>query len=336
MGNKVLIITLSAFFILSSMIMMIKGKTSRISDLRTDSFNQIQAEYIANSAVQIGLNRLRFDKTLRGEFENNNLFGGTYSLSIKGKDTVTITSKAKFMNKVSRISVTTIWDNISIPPVKSGISISSSNLNLKINGNILISGIDRNPDGTLGTAPSVYGISVENSSDSVRVMNEIPNNVKPNIKGLGGTPSVGVSQNPPNLNELLNQYIQSADIILQSGTYTTGTILGTPENPKITYIKGNANFAGNASGAGILIIFGDMSCSGNFSYQGLVIVYGNTAISASASGNSAIYGSMLVIGPSVNVTATGSAVINYSSKAIQNISQKLKASKFLVSNWIDW
>ena len=336
MGNKVLLVTLSTFFILSSILMYIGKKTMGISDTRNDTFNSLQAQYISNSALNITLNKLRFNKNLRGEFGNIPLMDGKYSVIIKGNDTVTIKVVAEFLNKKSISSVTTIWDNITIPPIKAGMSISSSNLNLKLNGNILISGYDKNPDGTPGNAPTVNGITVENYSDSIRVISEIPNNVKPNITGLGATPSIGVSQNPANIYELINQYIQSADIILQSGTYSTGTVLGTPENPKITYIAGNANFAGNASGAGIMVVYGDMSCSGNFTYQGLVIVYGNTAISASASGTSAIYGSMIIIGPSVNVSATGSAVINYSSKAIQNITQKLKTSKFFVSNWKDW
>lgn len=336
MGNKILIIALSTFFILSSTILMIRGKSIKVSDLTTETFNTLQAQYIANSAINITLNRLRFNKNLMGDFQNISLLGGKYSVNISGNDTVIIRVRSQFMNKSSQVSVTTIWENVSIPPINSGVSIVSSNLDLKLSGNILISGVDRNPDGTPGTAPSVAGISVETKSDSIRVLNEIPNNVRPNITGTGSAPSISVSPNPPNLMELINQYIQSADIILQSGTYTTGTVLGTPENPKITYIIGDANFAGNASGAGILIVYGDLSCAGNFNYQGLVIVYGNTAISASASGTSAIYGSMIVIGPSVNVTATGSAVINYSSRTIQNITQRLKSSKFFVSQWVDW
>lgn len=336
MGNKILIIALSTFFILSSLIVLIRNKSIRISDLSVQYYNSLQAQYIANSGLQITLNKLRFNKNLRGEFNDFNLLGGTYSAKVTGNDTILVTVNAQYMNSTGSASVTTIWDNITLPPIKSGISISSSNLDLKLSGNISISGNDKNPDGTPGLAPSVSGISVETPQDSNRVLSEIPNNVKPNITGAGTIPSIAVSPNPQTLSELLNQYIQSADIILQSGTYSSGTILGTPENPKITYIIGNANFAGNASGAGILIIYGDMSCSGNFKYEGLVIVYGNTAISASASGTSAIFGSMFVIGPSVNVTATGSATINYSSKTIQNISQKLKTSKFFVSHWVDW
>lgn len=336
MGNKVLIISIATLFLLISIVIMMRGSTTRISDLPVETFNATQAQYIANSGLNITLNKLRFNKNLRGVFQNNQLLGGTYDVSIKGNDTVIIEVNSKFMDKRGKASVNTIWDKITLPTINSSMGISSSNLSISLHGNILISGIDKNPDGTPGTSPSVSGISVENVNDSIRIVNGIPDNVKPNIIGSGSPPSVSVNSTTQNYNEFINQYIQSADIVLSSGTYSSGTVLGTPENPKITFISGDANFAGNASGAGILIIYGDMSCAGNFNYQGLVIVYGNTQISASASGNSAIYGAMLIIGPSVSISATGSAIINYSSKAISNVRQKLKSSKFIVYNWIDW
>lgn len=336
MGNKVLIVSLITLVLLLSIIFYLRGITSRISDKAIETFNQTQAKYIASSGLQITLNKLRLNKTLRGNFSNNQLFGGFYDVSISGSDTVKVLVNSKYLNQSAKTSVITIWNNITLPPINSAMSISSSNIEISLHGNILISGIDKNPDGTSGTASPVSGISVENVSDSIRIANGIPNNVKPNVIGSTPSPSISVNSNALNYNELINQYIQSADIILPSGTYSSGTILGTPDNPKITFISGNATFAGNASGAGILIVYGDMSCAGNFNYQGLVIVYGNTQISASASGNSTIYGGMLVIGPSVDISATGSAVINYSSKTIKNIQQNLKSSKFIVTNWVDW
>lgn len=336
MGNKVLIISLISLGLLITVILILRSSSTRISDKAIEAFNLTQAQYIANSGLNITLNKLRFNKSLRGNFLNNQLLGGYYDVSISGTDSVMILVKSSYMNQNAKAAVTTIWDNVSLPPINSAMSISSSNINISLHGNILISGIDKNPDGTAGTSSPVSGISVENVSDSIRIASGIPNNVKPNIIGSTPSPSISVNPNTQNYSELINQYIQSADIILPSGTYSSGTTLGTPDYPKITFISGNATFAGNASGAGILIVYGDMSCAGNFSYQGLVIVYGNTQISASASGNSTIYGGMLVIGPSVDISATGSAIINYSSKAIKNIQQKLKSSKFIVSNWLDW
>ncbi|MGB9665490.1 MAG: hypothetical protein ACPL25_11325 [Ignavibacteria bacterium] len=336
MGNKVLIISLITLVLVLSIIFYLRGSSTRITDKTIESFNQTQSQYIANSGLHITLNKLRLNKTLRGNFSNNQLFGGYYDVSISGNDTVKILVNSNFMRQSAKASVITIWDNITLPLINSAMSISSSNINISLHGNILISGIDKNPDGTLGTSSPVSGISVETLRDSIRIANGIPNNVKPNIIGSTPSPSISVNSNTPNYNEIINQYIQSADIILPSGTYSSGTTLGTPDNPKITFISGNATFAGNASGSGILIVYGGISCAGNFNYQGLVIVYGNTQISASASGNSMIYGGMLVIGPSVNISATGSAIINYSSNTIKNIQQKLKSSKFIVSNLIDW
>jgi hypothetical protein len=336
MGNKVLITSLISLGLLISIILALRGSSTKISDKTIEAFNLTQAQYIANSGLNITLNKLRFNKSLRGNFLNNQLLDGYYDVSISGNDSVVVIVTSSYMNQRAKVAVTTIWDNINLPPINSAMGISSSNIDISLRGNILISGIDKNPDGTAGTSLPVSGISVENISDSIRIASGIPNNVKPNIIGSSPSPSISVNPNTQNYNELINQYIQSADIILPSGTYSSGTTLGTPEYPKITFISGDATFAGNASGAGILIVYGDMSCAGNFNFQGLVIVYGNTQISASASGNSKIYGGMLVIGPSVDISATGSAIINYSSKALKNIQQKLKSSKFIVSNWVDW
>ncbi len=336
MGNKVLIIVIVAFIVISGLIFQMRNRTFNISEQTTEKFNQLQARYIANSAMEITLNKLRLNKSYRGESSEQSLFGGIYSVSMKGYDTLLISVTSKYYNQKSKLSVSAIFDNISLPPIKAGISISSSNLNLKLNGNISINGNDKNPDGTPGTSGAVYGIAVEDVEDSARIISNLSDNIKPHITGLGNAPSIGVNPTPVNINELIYQYIQSADIVLRTGTYSTGTTLGTPSEPKITYISGNATFSGNASGAGILIIFGDMSCAGNFNYQGLVIVFGNTAISASASGNSSIYGGLLVIGPSVDISATGSAIINYSSSVLKNIENKLKSSKFIVANWVDW
>ncbi len=336
MGNKILIISMASLALMISIVLMMKGESTKISNQFVESFNLTQAQYIANSGLNITLNKLRLNKNLRGNFPNNQLLGGVYDVSISGTDVVKITVNSNYMNKRGNAGVTTIWDNITLPPINFGMGISSSNINISLQGNILISGIDRNPDGTLGTAPAVSGITVEDIEDSVRVMSQIPENVRHKITGAGPTPSVSINPNSQNYTEIINQFIQSADIVLSSGTYTSGTTLGSPENPKITFVSGNARFAGNASGAGVLIVYGNMSCAGNFNYQGLVIVYGNAQISVTATGNTSIYGGMLVIGPNVDITATGSAIINYSSSTINNIQQKLKSSKFIVSNWIDW
>ncbi len=332
MGNKILIIVIVSFTIIVGIFLSIRGRVFGVEDENTQHYNQLQANNIANSGLQLALNRLRFNKYLRGTYSAN-LHGGTYTVKITGDSILSVTVTSNFNKKKGLAKVTLVLQNINIPQINSSLAVTTSNLNLNLHGNILISGFDRNPNGTAGTGSPLYGIAVERPQDSARIMSSISNQVRDNVIGLGGIPSIGVVPSQSNIHELISQLIQSADTILYSGTYTSGTVLGTLDNPKITFVQGDVNFAGNASGSGILVVYGDLTCAGNFSYNGLVIVYGNTSISASASGNSAIYGGMFVIGPSVNISATGSAIVNYSSSVIQNIRTRLKSSRFIVKDW---
>jgi len=47
-----------------------------------------QARIIANSGVEIYLEKLRRDKLLKGVFPNNDLMNGTYDINIYGSDTL--------------------------------------------------------------------------------------------------------------------------------------------------------------------------------------------------------------------------------------------------------
>lgn len=335
MGNSTIIIILFSVIIISAIIMGINTKTSMSVDETTESYKEAQTRLIANSSLELYLNKLRRNKSLRGNFPSNNLMNGQYDVSITGSDTVRVVSTARFLGRNSLSRVDLIWDNITLPKINSSLSISATNLDLKLNGNILISGHDTNPDGTAGSNSSVLGISVNNSSDSIRIADSLSSKVKSNITGIGGTPSIGVSTDSINYASLTGQFIQAADIIMPGGTYSSGTTLGTLADPKITYVTGNVNFTGTASGSGVLVVYGNMSWSGSFTYHGIVLIFGNSSITAAASGTSAIYGAVLVAGPSVDFQVTGSTAIYYSSLVINQIENNLKSNKFIVKNWLE-
>ncbi|MBM4176631.1 MAG: hypothetical protein FJ213_10745 [Ignavibacteria bacterium] len=335
MGNSTLIIVLFAVVLIGSVIFGLNSKTSMSVEETTEKFKEVQSRLIANSSLEMYLNKLRRNKSLRGNFTANNLLSGKYDISVTGGDTVRILSYASFLGKNSISRADLIWENITLPTVKSGLSISTTNLDLKLNGNILISGNDTNPDGSPGSGGSILGISVNNSSDSIRVTDSLNNNVKSKITGTGGAPSIGVSTDSINYSALASQFVQAADIILPGGTYSSGTTMGSMAEPKITHVTGNVNFGGNSTGAGVLVVYGNMSWSGNFAYNGLVLIYGNSSITASASGTSKIYGAVLVAGQTVNFQVTGSAEIYYSSLVLNLLKNNLKSNKFVVKNWLE-
>jgi hypothetical protein len=153
------------------------------------------------------------------------------------------------------------------------------------------------------------------------------------INGLGGSPSVQTVNDPTDWEEVTENLIFSADYTLASGTYSTGTVLGTFAEPKITYVTGDVEFSGTSTGSGIMIINGNVTMSGEFSYYGMLIVYGQSTINTDIVGNGGIYGSTALVGNTVDIKATGNASFFYSSQAISNAQFKMKSSRFDILSW---
>ena len=110
-------------------------------------------------------------------------------------------------------------------------------------------------------------------------------------------------------------------------------MLGTFAEPKITYVNGDVQLSGTASGAGIMVINGDLTMSGDFKYYGIVIVYGKSSIKTQIVGNGGIYGSTILIGQNVDIQSTGNSAFYYSSQAITNAQVNLKSSRFQILSW---
>jgi hypothetical protein len=221
---------------------------------------------------------------------------------------------------------------VDLPVINSAMYISTTNLQPLLNGNCDINGNDHNIDGTVGPSPSKPGIAVDSPSDSAYVINELKPKVSLAIQGNGGAPSVRVVKDNTDWKALTENAIFSADIVLPTGNYSTGTDLGTVSNPKITYANGNVGFT-NCSGAGILIINGNVKLSGNFKFYGIVLVYGQSTIDANFIGNNGIYGGTILVGDQVDIKAAGNSSFYYSSEAISKAQNNLKSSRFKILSW---
>ena len=192
---------------------------------------------------------------------------------------------------------------------------------------------DRNIDDSPGPNPPLPGIAVDDPSDSAYVINDLKSKINDDIKGFGGPPSVRTTTDATNWDEVTQNLIFAADYTLPTGTYSTGTVLGTFAEPKITYVNGDVQLSGTASGAGIMVINGDLTMSGDFKYYGIVIVYGKSSIKTQIVGNGGIYGSTVLIGQNVDIQSTGNSAFYYSSQAITNAQVNLKSSRFQILSW---
>jgi hypothetical protein len=158
--------------------------------------------------------------------------------------------------------------------------------------------------------------------------------------------------------EFVKKYIdaakQAADVTLESFQATNGLTFtnvrwGTPSNPQIVYVKGEADptsrftalqISGNSEGYGILIVEdGDLKISGNFSWHGPIIVTGQwVGVGFLGGGNQVVYGAIIS-----NETATdpgfyegvmtGNATLRYSCEALRQAGILRKLTS--VANWKD-
>ena len=333
MGKAIIILAVGMSVIISMLIFSLNKNSDTGLQTAVESYSQTKARLISNSGIEIYLEKLRRDKSLTGNFLNNSLMDGSFDLYIYGSDTISVKSVAHF-NGVDHISLARASRTaITLPPINSSVYVSSNNTSLNLNGNMLISGYDHDINGNFIDSSGVPGFGVDNASDSAFVADSLSNKVSGGIKGEGGSPSVSVVNDTTDWLALTENYIFAADTTLPSGTYSTGTVLGTQSNPMITYASGNVNFSGSAYGYGILIVNGNINLSGNFTFHGIVIAYGQSTINTKTTGDSGIFGATIFVGENVNMQSTGNAQLLYSQAAIDNAKTNLKSSRFNILSW---
>ena len=334
MGRGILITVLGVSVITAFLILKLNANSKQGLKTTVDYYELTQTRLIANSGVEIYLEKLRRNKTLTGTFTDIYLMDGKYDLSITGPDSqMTITSTSHFGNTNHQVIVTAKREPAIMPPVNGSLYISADTLAVKLQGNLDIDGNDRNIDDSPGSEPPKPGIAVDDPGDSAYVVNELKPKIANDIEGLGGSPSVHAVNDSTNWQEVAENLIFAADYTVPSGTYASGTVLGTFAEPKITYVTGDVHFSGTATGSGIMIINGNVTMSGQFTYYGMLIVYGQSSIETDIVGNGGIYGSTALVGDNVDIKATGNASFFYSSQAISNAQVNLKSSRFEILSW---
>ena len=334
MGKGIILVILGVSLITSILVLKLNANSKEGLQTTVDQYEFTQARIIANSGVEVYLEKLRRNKTLHGSFTDIDLMDGNYDIDISGPDSLmTITSTGHFGNTNHQTIVTAKREPAVLPSVKGAVYLSTDTLKVKLQGDLEIDGNDRNIDDTAGPEAPLPGIAVDDPADSAYVINNIQPHVSNSIDGFGGDPSVYTTVDNTDWEKVTKDLVFAADYTLPTGLYTTGTVLGTFAEPKITYVTGDVEFSGTASGSGIMIINGDVYMSGQFTYYGMIIVYGQSSIETTFVGNGGIYGSTVIVGSEVDIKATGTTGLYYSSQAISNAQFNLKSSRFEILSW---
>ena len=207
------------------------------------------------------------------------------------------------------------------------------------NGNaFIVDGNDHDYNGGAGPAAPVPGIATRSDANTQETLHSLSQQQLDNVQGLGYSngppviPSVATFPAAPSIAQM-NQFID--DLLGRTGVVTDDdnningkATFGTTDAPQITHftasggvrIKGN----GNVSGAGIMIVEGDLTIQGSLEFKGLILVRGRTNVVQDPSetditGNVTVYGSLWT--QDVNLVVGGSAIVDYSSNALQLANQ---------------
>jgi hypothetical protein len=343
MGKSILIIVLGMSVIIGFFILKLSANSKESLSTTVNMFEQTQARLIANSGVEIYLEKLKHDRSMmNSSFPDNNLFGGNYDINISGPDSlVKVSSVATFMGVQHTTIVEAAADRVPFYPGPGAMYLSAGTVaGLKknaINGSIEINGNDHDINGNLTGGGSVPGIAVDGTTQQTSVLDMITKNTIDQVLGSGGTPSVGVINNEIDWAEYAQLLADNPDILIDTQDKVTGlNTWGTLSEPKVTFVNGDIHINNSqaASGCGILVVNGSLTINGTFDYKGMVIAFKNTTIDIKLNGNGSILGSLIVAGNQINVeVASGNFQTLYSTEALNLIQALLVTKRFTILSW---
>ena len=345
MGKALLIIALGVSVIISFFTLKVNSNSKENLSATVNMFELTQARLIANSGVEIFLEKLKHDRSMmNSNFRDNELFGGNYDIVISGPDSmVRVTSTARFMGVQHTTVVEAAADKVPMYPGPGAMYLSAGTVaGLKknaINGSIEINGNDHDLNGNLAGGISVPGIAVDGEIQKQSVIAMITKNTIDQVLGSGGSPSVSAIVNSVDWSEYAQLVADNPDIVIDVQEKVKSTnVWGTQANPKITFVNGDIHINNSqaASGCGILVVNGSLEINGGFEFTGLVIAFKETSIDIKLNGNAQILGSLVVAGNEINVdVSSGNFRALYSSAALNLIQTLLATKRFSILSWYE-
>ena len=337
MSKGSLILVLGMSVIVSFIILKLNANSKENLSTTVNMYEQTHARLVANSGIEIYLEKLKADMTMLGQtYNNNQLFGGSFNLTISGPDTaIIVISNSTFMDVTHKSVAIVKADKLPKFIANSSLYVSSETMSsIKINGHITIDGYNHDINGIkLEDGNEVPGISVDTEAQVQQIIESISGNAL--IDGLGGPPSVHVAlPNGFDWTEYSQEVANNPDIIINSeDDLREYSNLGTTLNPETTFINGDIHI-NSISGCGILVVNGNLQINGNFDYRGVIISYEDSDITTQLNGNGLIIGAMVVAGSNANLNiSNGSLECLYSQEALELVNNLLTTRRFEVLSW---
>lgn len=353
MGKMALIITMGMSVIIAFISLKLNGNSTEGVSTSVNMFEQTQARLIANTGVEVYLEKLFADASLINTTSaKQNLFNGDYVVSLTGTmPNVRVTSTATFQGVVHVSVADAVLEPVKFPVMPGGMYIATAALtgtaflgSMELNGNNHdVNGVKKN-DGT-----GVMGLSVDTEAQKLLIDDYLK---KPSAKpdhligklsdGTFGSPSYGLStpEMKKNWDEIYQWLANAAD-----DTYKDEKppkTLGTLANPKITLVINTdptkeVTIAAKTLGAGILVVHGNVKFAGNVEFKGIVLAYKETNIDLEVTsvGTNTVIGGMILAGQSVSYKGSGNMDVKYSADVLNLIQANYKKNGFTIVRWFE-
>ncbi len=243
----------------------------------------------------------------------------------------TITVTASGNSKSKRVVVANVRRTQSLDG-RGALYLADDNAKTKFNGSAFE--IDGNDNDLLGNRipGGVVRPGIADRTDAVTsaVKDSLNTTQIASVQGLGysadpPSPSVVTGGGPgvSDLNQIINDVLSRPGVqTVTSSSINADTTMGTCTSPQITHLTApDVSINGHVSSCGIIIADGNITINGDADFTGWIIVRGDTNVNATATDDTTILGNATIIGSlwtgDLNVTVGGSAIIDYSTQALQ-------------------
>lgn len=216
----------------------------------------------------------------------------------------------------------------------------------------LLSGFDRNIDGSAGLLPARPSLAVTASGAASAVQGVLTSEQQGRVLGAGATPSIEIASNAPTsetLQQLKLRLAPRADRVLVNPGTISYDLRGPDGAGLLTLIKGDpsadsnqgldsageAILEGTGHGAGVLIVTGQLTLRGSYRYDGVLLLVGDGSRLV-LEGDAAISGSILIANrTTVNQGRAGIAI---KDRAQAHFSQEalVRAGRLLSARLRSW
>ena len=349
MGKSSLIIVLGTMLLVSFLILKLSTNSNENVSTTVNMFDQTQARLIANTGVEVYLEKLYEDQSLVGKVSSDqSLFGGKYRVGITGTlPYVRVTSRATFQGIIHTSIADAYLMPITFPNPPGGIYISTNSVvQADELGDMNVSGLDHDQYGVVKGSgkPAVWGVGVDNESDRDNILKNLkkPSNIEgllDSLTGATGYPSVGVTGLGVDWAKIY-QFLSNAADQTFIDDIPKGTDLGSYASPKITLINADASLNNSImvngnSGCGILVANGNIKFTGNFNYQGIILCYKNSDLTFQSAGTNQVVGGIIIAGKTVDFSLNGTMNVKHSQDVIDNVRSRLKSNGFKILSWYE-